>query len=149
MKIRYLRDVPAYTTTLAAWTYHEFPYAFVGETLEDWVKQLSAQTERTTFVALEGDKVVGTATLEKDDLPPRPALSPWLGSVYVLPEFRGRGIGALLVTRVEQEAKVRGFERFYLYTTDRTNFYAKYGWQPLETLVYSGYDITVMVKQLL
>jgi N-acetylglutamate synthase-like GNAT family acetyltransferase len=39
-----------------------------------------------------------------------------LVGVYVKPQFRERGIGSALVTRVEEEAKVLAVPTLYLYT---------------------------------
>lgn len=48
----------------------------------------------SVFAALAGERPVGMASLVVDDMPDRPELTPWLASVYVLPEWRGRGLAA-------------------------------------------------------
>jgi GNAT superfamily N-acetyltransferase len=94
------------------------------------------------------DMLVGTASLVDEDLAPRPWLSPWLASVYVLPAWRGRGIASALVRRVEQEARQAGIKRLYLFTPDRQALYRRLGWNELETLEFAGEQITVMVRGL-
>jgi GNAT superfamily N-acetyltransferase len=85
-----------------------------------------AQSEET-FVLLDDNEPVGTASLVNDDLPSRPDLTPWLASVLVLPRFRGKGYSALLVRRVEEEAALSA-TRLWLYTWSAETVYAKLGW---------------------
>lgn len=92
--------------------------------------------------------LVGTASLVDEDLAPRPWLSPWLASVYVLPEWRGRGIASALVRRVEQEAHQAGIGRLYLFTPDQQGLYRRLGWSELETLEFGGEQVTVMLRGL-
>lgn len=147
MTIDYLRDVPEHTETIAKWIYDTFLHEFEIMTFEEWL-ELMKHPERITFVAIENGRVLGTASLDFADLPPRDDLTPWLASVYVLPEFRARGLGAKLVEAVENEAKAKGFERIYLHTSDREGFYAKRGWQLVDKVEYWQKINTVMVKHL-
>lgn len=150
MTIDYLRNLPKHTPTVAKWIYDTFSHEFEDVKLEDWTAQLepAQNPDKVTFVAVEDGQAVGTASLDNEDLPPRADLSPWLASVYVLPELRARGLGAKLVEAVENEARTRGFEKIYLHTTDRTEFYKKRGWQVLDTVHYWKQDHTVMFKSL-
>lgn len=95
----------------------------------------------------EGE-LVGTACLVDEDLAPRPWLSPWLASVYVLPEWRGRGIASTLVRRVEQEARRAGIKRLYLFTPDQQALYRRLGWGELETLEFADEQVMVMLRGL-
>jgi GNAT superfamily N-acetyltransferase len=145
--IDYLRNVPEHTETIAKWIFETFPHEFETTTFEEWLEVVK-HPERVTFVALENGQPLGTASLDFEDLPPRDDLTPWLASVYVLPEARSRGLGAKLVAAVEQEATVKGFKQIYLHTSDRAEFYAKRGWQVLVTVEYWRKINTVMVKYL-
>lgn len=119
-------------------------------TLREWTELLepTLNRDKVTFVAVEDGQAVGTASLDDEDLPPRSNLTPWLASVYVLPEFRVRGLGAKLIEAVESEARTRGFTKIYLHTTDRTEFYKKRGWQVLDSVNYWNQDHVVMFKNL-
>lgn len=145
--LHYLHDVPEHTETIARWIFETFPYEFDGLTFDEWLKMLT-NPERVIFVALENNQAVGTASLDPEDLPPRADLTPWLASVYVLPEFRARGLGAMLIDAVAKEAKAQGFEQIYLHTSEHTDFYAKRGWRVLDTVEYWRKMNTVMVKAL-
>ena len=100
-----------------------------------------------TFLAFESDQLVGSASLLTSDLPPRTELTPWLGQLYVQPTWRGRGVGSALVKRVSSEAANQGFDRVYLYTSGTLpDYYRRFGWRFLETLVFDGKHRTVMER---
>jgi GNAT superfamily N-acetyltransferase len=48
---------------------------------------------------------VGMVSLKFHDMDTRPDLDPWLGGLFVLPEWRNRGVGAMLMHRVMEEAR--------------------------------------------
>src|SRR4051812_20450451 len=50
-----------------------------------------------TLVAAEGNEPVGSVSLVESDLTGWDHLTPWLASLYVRPDWRGQGIGKLLV----------------------------------------------------
>ena len=105
------------------------------------------------FVALvddemKGERPVGTASLVADDMSDRPELTPWLASVFVLPEWRGQGIASRLVQRVEAEACANGIGYFYLYTPDQQALYRRLGWRDRETRTYRGEAVTIMDRRL-
>lgn len=75
-----------------------------------------------------------------------PHLTPWLSSVYVPPEHRGRGIATALSLRAVEEARRLGHERIYLFTPNSRALYARLGWQDLEVLHRQGISLTVMVR---
>lgn len=102
----------------------------------------------SVFVALIGNQPVGTASLTVDDMDTRPELAPWLASVFVLPEWRGRGIASRLARRVEEEAREAGIATLYLYTPDQQALYRRLGWEDREALHYRGEDVTVMLRRL-
>jgi N-acetylglutamate synthase-like GNAT family acetyltransferase len=66
--------------------------------------------------------------------------------VYVLPEFRGQGIGSQLVRAIEDVATRLQLERLYLFTPDREDFYARLGWSVLETAEYRQHSNVIMTK---
>ncbi len=134
--------------TLASWIQEEWGHSFLEATFEELVSELEERTTRRripeTFVALEGDRPVGTASIVTHDMSTRSELSPWLSAVYVPPEFRNRGIGSKLVRRAMQEAEILGVKRLYLFTPDRMRFYTRLGWNILEQTRYHGEDVVIM-----
>ena len=99
-------------------------------------------------MALDGDRVVGTASIVKHDMSTRSELSPWLSSVYVPLEFRNRGIGSKLVRVVMQEAHSLGVKRLHLFTPDAMGFYTRLGWNVLEKTTYHSIDVVIMLYEI-
>lgn len=137
-----------HVATLAEWTHTEWGHLHPGRSLSAAIAEFRAECGAggvpSVFAALHGDIPVGTASLVADDMSDRRELTPWLASVYVLPEWRGRGIASQLVRRVEEEAQAHGHGRFYLYTPDQQALYRRLGWRDLEDREYRGEAVTVM-----
>jgi len=100
-----------------------------------------------TVVAFAGSRPVGCASCWEQDMHIRGDLSPWLAAVYVDPTFRNRGIGSRLCREVEARAGLLAYEKLYLFTPDRENFYERMGWKTVERVVYRGQDVAIMEKE--
>ncbi|MGQ4879242.1 GNAT family N-acetyltransferase [Billgrantia sp. LNSP4103-1] len=152
--ITLVRLVPAspHVATVAGWTYAEWGHLHPGSTAESYRDAFRRECGDggvpSVFVAMEGDQPVGTAALLAEDMDSRRELTPWLASVFVLPEWRGQGIASRLVRRVEEEAAASGVDRFYLFTPDQQALYRRLGWRDLEELSYRGEEVTIMVRRL-
>ena len=153
MRIEYLVDYPQYLRQLAEWHHAEWSKYNPGDTVEKRMERMQAHLVKrqipTTFIALDGDTLTGSACILEQDMPReggRHDLTPWLASVYVSPEFRNRGVGSALVTRVEQEARDLGVVTLYLYTPDRESLYARLGWVTIDRPEYMGEPVVVMEK---
>ena len=68
--------------------------------------------------------------------------------LFVLPEHRRRGTGAVLVRAIEDQARQRGFSRLYLYTTEAAGFYARLDWSIVDRTNWRGFDTALMVRDL-
>ncbi|MBS1509488.1 MAG: GNAT family N-acetyltransferase [Bacteroidetes bacterium] len=55
----------------------------------------------------------------------------YLGDVFILPEFRGKGLSKLLLQEVMQHPQLQGLRRFILLTQDAHELYKQFGWQPI------------------
>lgn len=123
-----------------------------GDTVEARAQRLRACCGQgsvpTVVVALVGSGLCGSAMLAASDMDTHPELSPWLAGVYVKAEYRRRGVGSALVTRVTQEASDWGATRLYLCTDGSEALYARLGWQPIERSAYKGTTVTVMARDL-
>jgi N-acetylglutamate synthase-like GNAT family acetyltransferase len=150
MHIQTLHDRPEFIGQVATLIHTEWPYEFEGISLQTWTEEFQTLegADRTTFIAIEDSRLLGTACLDIEDLPQRPEISPWLASVYVMPEARSRGLGSRLVQAVEQEAWTRDVPRLHLHTTDRESFYAQHGWTTLEHLQAWNKNVALMYKDI-
>ncbi|MFC3282877.1 GNAT family N-acetyltransferase [Litchfieldella rifensis] len=150
--LRLTADSP-YVATIAEWQYEQWGYLHPGETLAVWRGSLEAHCGSrgvpSVFVALCDTRPVGTASLVEDDMGERLQLTPWLASVFVVPEWRGQGIASRLVKRVEREARDVGFAHCHLFTPDQQGLYRRLGWQDHEVLTYRGEDVTIMTRLLI
>lgn len=111
---------------------HDTWWAADGWTLEatrDFLAAAMGPGAPCCVVAERRGDWLGTATLDTSDLAIRADLSPWLASLWVRPDMRGQGVGALLVRHVEALARARGHAKLWLFTPDRAAFYERLGWR--------------------
>jgi GNAT superfamily N-acetyltransferase len=79
------------------------------------------------FALLDGDRQVGFARVISDH-----ATIAYLGDVFVLPEYRGRGLAKWLVECVTSHSELQGLRRWILATSDAHGLYEKFGFTPLK-----------------
>ena len=91
----------------------------------------------------------GDEDLTEEDLPGLASLTPWLASVYVVPEWRGQGMGSALVEAVTELAQTLNVPRLYLFTPGQEAFYVRLGWSILKQVEHHEQPGVVMVKELL
>jgi predicted N-acetyltransferase YhbS len=151
VKVEYLADHPAHVPTVAAWQQAQFGYLAPATTLEDRTERLHRSLQKdalpTAFIALSGSgALLGSAGILPATITHR-HLTPWLSSVYVPDEFRGKGIASALSLRALAEAARLGFERLYLFTPHNETLYARMGWRTFERIEYNGVPLTLMERQ--
>lgn len=153
IQIDYLAANPEIIPLLAQWHDQEWGHLTGASTVQLRKARLKHHLQRnaipTTFVALHHEKPVGSASLVANDMAIFTEWIPWLANVYVLPEYRRQGIGAMLVQRVAAEALNLGYPRLYLYTPDQMHFYETMGWQSAHQRHYRGAEMTVMTRDLI
>ena len=145
--IRPAAETP-HLATVAAWL-HAAWWAADGWTLAAVRAELAVAAGPAApiaFVAEVAGEPLGTATLDVDDLPSRPDLSPWLASVWVAPAARGRGLATALACHVEARAAALGHGKLHLFTPDRAAFYARRGWRVLGAERWRDVPVTLMAK---
>lgn len=102
--------------------------------------------ERDVTVAEEGGKIVGVLVL---DTTRRGFL---LDNVAVDPAHQGRGIGSVLLSRAEEEARRAGYRAIYLYThatmTENRELYARRGYAEFARRTEQGFRRVYMRKRL-
>lgn len=134
-------DRPDLAPIVAEWIYHEWGMDD-GYSLEETIKYISAASPRSpipqTFVLLVDDKPVGTSSFVADDLKERPDLTPWLASVYVVPEERKKGYVIPLIQVVERAAMHALVRTLWLHTENAKHMYAKSGWREVEVVERAG-----------
>ena len=115
---------------------------------EDWAsyahKAIQRDTVPTIFVALINGQPVGCSMLIEYDMMTRKDLSPWMGGVYVTPEYRQQGIGSALVLHAMEVAAQIGIKRLWLYTATARHLYARLGWADVEEAFYDNTTVVIM-----
>jgi GNAT superfamily N-acetyltransferase len=152
VRISHLLDHPEYIPQLAQWLFEQWGSVLGEEIIEVRIKKLQAHMNRDklpiAWVAHANGQLLGTAALRVHDLEGREDLTPWLGGVFVGPEFRRRGIGAALSATVEDAARSRGIHTLYLFTLDKQACYSRLGWTVLGPCVWHQRPGHIMCKQL-
>ena len=148
--IDYLARCPEFIDALAELSWKEWQeiYQQREQTLEDCLKNYRERmnTDRLplTLVAFHDGELVGMVSLKYHDMDTRPDLDPWLGGLLVLPGWRNRGVGTMLMHRATEEARRLKVPRLYLWTHSTEGLYRKLGWQVVERSDYFGKEAVVM-----
>ncbi len=129
MTILPLYAAPQFTERVIDWIWKAFgdglPRAFFQSIVEH---SLTPDALPLTFVAVEGERLLGTVGLWRCDLIARQDLFPWLASLYVDESARGLGLAGRLQQHVQAYARQAGYTELHLWSACR-DFYERYGWQ--------------------
>ena len=91
----------------------------------------------TPFAALAGERIVGMATIRKTDYYPLPDIFPWISTIFVSEDCRGRRISETLIAFANDYAGELGFDRTYI-PTEHVGLYEKYGYRYVKDIVNYG-----------
>lgn len=80
------------------------------------------------FALLDGVRQVGFARVISDH-----AAIAYIGDVFVLPEYRGKGLGKWLIECVLAHPELQGLRRWLLGTRDAHGLYRQFGFTPLQS----------------
>lgn len=148
VRFAWLSEVPQHAPRLAQWHVAEWSALIPGFNVPDLLAEFATHDGGlkipTTLVALDADELLGSVSLLDNDHDDIRDYSPWLASLYVRPDQRGRGLGIDLVRRCEDMAQRLGIERLFLYTSGQEPFYRTLGWQDVATVSLRGVSATVM-----
>jgi len=145
--IEYASEVPR----IASWFFNEWRSLYGSETSASVQRRIESWLTRdripTALVAVHEGRIIGTVALKEQEIE-KVSWTPWLAGVFVLPEFRKRGVGALLVQAAEKKAALIGVQRLYLYTPDGKTYYRRLGWSVVEHCLLPSGPVAVMSKEL-
>lgn len=131
----------------ANWGPHEAGAEFV-EMAANAALSNDSQAPLTWIARDTADAVVGSVSaLITDDLEGFDHLSPWLGSLYVRAEARGRGVGTSLVRHVERWAAAQGIPHLYLFTAGQADMYLALSWEVIAHISAHGNPAVVMHRE--
>ncbi len=94
--------------------------------------------DRIIFVAAEGDKIIGTASLKGNTI----------YTVFVNPDFHGRGIGSKLMSKVEVVARQSGYRKLQVPSSiTSVEFYKKLGYKKVKTIRFLERGDTILMEK--
>ena len=97
----------------------------------DLTEQFALWVESSFHVAVDGDKVLGSAAID--------LYSGQIDGIFVLPDLMSKGIGRQLLTSLENMALAAGLDQLVLNSTlNAAPFYRKCGYEGNAVAVYSS-----------
>jgi GNAT superfamily N-acetyltransferase len=132
IQIHPIADYPGLKDTVSDWLWTEWGTRLNRGLYRSLVAHCTKDSIPAIYLAFDNEKPVGAVGLLRTDLLSRQEFTPWMAVLYVIPEYRGKGIAAQLQEHATGEAKRLGFTEIYLYTK-MTGFYEKTGWVYLES----------------
>jgi len=127
-------------------------FSVLGTSIEEETRSLAAfvadQKHQAALIAKSNGIPLGTCLLVQSEVDPNHAVSPWLAGLFVAPEHRRKGAGAILVRAIEDQARSRGASRLYLYSGNAIPFYERLGWIVLDRTMWKGFDTALMAREL-
>jgi GNAT superfamily N-acetyltransferase len=95
------------------------------------------------LLAFIDGQAVGTGALKRESIASHAHLSPWAAAGFVLPHWRRRGIGAVLLQALQDQARAMGHPRVYCATSTSVRLLERCGWEPLETVLHEGGPLVI------
>ncbi len=116
-------------------------YAYQGIIPQDYLDSIPAgrwasgpdRQDRKTLVCTDGGGIVGTSSFGKSRLE---QFRGWgeLISIYLLPDYMGKGYGRILLESAVSELKKHGYEDIFLWVLEENKrarqFYERFGFRP-------------------
>jgi GNAT superfamily N-acetyltransferase len=129
--ISFFTDVPFLLDELASLHAAEWGHLYADWGAETVRAELLGQNADgslpATLVLHEGNKLVGSVSVIFGDCPPRPDLDPWLASLYVVRDRRGRGHGLELIRAAIELAAGAGAKRLHVFTESAERLFESCG----------------------
>jgi predicted N-acetyltransferase YhbS len=151
IRIDHLLDHKGCVPIVAAWQQEEFGYLTPTGTVEQRMQRLGGASNRgalpISLVAWSEneDRIVGSASVVATTLTHK-HLSPWLSSVVVPSQHRGKGIASKLALAAVAEAAALGFDDIYLFTPRNESLYARLGWTTFDRTAINGVPVCIMSR---
>ena len=135
----------------SAQDWHDFYQRAKSANYESWDHNRTDQ--ELLFMAIseidgKSQVVASIALCDFDDLEEFRRYKPWIAAFIVREDLRGKGVGERVLKLVEAKAIDYGIKLVYLWTEGEREFYAKRGYEYLDTLNKENRRIDLMQKRL-
>ena len=84
------------------------------------------------ILALDRETLIGGLAFTSFSVPGKEEIGLWVNTLFVDPNYRGKGIGKKLIQEAKAEASRTDAETLYVYT-DIPKFYQKLEWETMDT----------------
>lgn len=100
------------------------------------------------FAAVSEDEIIGFCTFLETDYYPENRYFPWISSIFVDENFRGKRISFAMIEKAIEHAKLWNFDKVYV-PSDMTGFYEKCGFEKIDELMnYGGDTDNIFVREI-
>jgi len=135
----------------SAQDWHDFYQRAKSANYESW--DHNGTDQELLFMAIseidgKSQVVASIALCDFDDLEEFRRYRPWIAAFIVREDLRGKGVGERVLKLVEAKAIDYGIKLVYLWTEGEREFYAKRGYEYLDTLNKENRRIDLMQKRL-
>ena len=103
------------------------------------IKNWEFEEWETPFVAIANGCIIGMVTIMKTDYYPLTEIYPWISTLFVSEEYRGKRISKRLIEFANSYAKDLGFNKTYI-PSGHVGLYEKYGYTYIKDIVNYGGD---------
>ena len=103
------------------------------------IKNWEFEEWETPFVAIANGCIIGLVTIMKTDYYPLTEIYPWISTLFVSEEYRGKRISKRLIEFANSYAKDLGFNKTYI-PSGHVGLYEKYGYTYIKDIVNYGGD---------
>ena len=109
----------------------------VRDHLSELIRSWNFTGWETMFAAKADGKIIGMASVMKEDYYPLPDLFPWISSVFVAEEYRGLRISGKLIEYANNYLRDAGFEKSYI-PSCHAGLYERYGYSYVREITNYG-----------
>ena len=100
------------------------------------------------FAAVSEDEIIGFCTFLETDYYPENRYFPWISSIFVDENFRGKRISFAMIEKDIEHAKLWNLDKVYV-PSDMTGFYEKCGFEKIDELMnYGGDTDNIFVREI-
>lgn len=151
MKIVLLSDHRSKIEQIAEWYFDEWLGANSSAKVENVAESIrtklgSQETIPLFYIALDEDELAGVIELKFRENKSYPEYEHWLGGLYVKAEYRGKGVGTMLVRKVKAHAQRSKLPRLYLQCEEKLiGMYVDLGFKALHSARHGDTAVTILV----
>jgi GNAT superfamily N-acetyltransferase len=153
LNFEFLVDRQEAIPIVARWYFDEWGHNNPSNSIPQTIERISGKLNRDRtplhLLAMEDEQVLGVAQLKLHEMDIYPEKEFWLGSLFVSPTSRGKGVGSAIANKIATIAEGFGAEQLYLQTEVLDGgLYRDIGWNLVEIVVYKDVHVAVMARQI-